>query len=489
MNLYKCKTNFQSILSKDYYSINECLAIFNENIEEQDILHGKCIKINNKKDKFYTKTYDINSTICLINTYPELIQDFYNIFDTNIYYGCCNCVNVTLYMLNVKKITAENCMDLGKYIYYVKQSILNMKTYLSDWIYRLHIDPSVFKYLEHIKTLDFPDIVRTYHTYVTLLQEISNYDNCELYLSDCISYSNNLNIGLKRVSRFSALYDKSVSICAVREADGIIDMIDCHNLKLMEKNPMIGLIYYLPSAFAQIYYDKYYDKTVSSLLFTVSAGMFALKCKIKQEYYECCVKKVLNILEMEEDPQYHCFDEWLLFEIFNKYCIGHDLKENINIFFPNVLEQGIKLELYIDDMNKLKYNDIIFKEHVEIFDYIKKLNMITIDYSNKNIIETLQNYCFCIVYTKIKNIIDEKSFINLQAGFEILNFNIGGNSGIDFENMEIVLILDDLMEYLRNEYVELTCPYSKFHPASLPISHEEYYKKYIKYKTKYIVNN
>ncbi len=145
MNLHNCETNFQSILSKDYYSIDECLTIFKDNITEPDLLNGKCIKINNKKDKYYTKTYDINSTICLINKFPELLKNFHDIFDTNIYHKYCNCVNVTLYIPNVETINMNNLTELGKYIHYVKQSILNMKTYLPDWIYRLQIDPSILK--------------------------------------------------------------------------------------------------------------------------------------------------------------------------------------------------------------------------------------------------------------------------------------------------------------------------------------------------------
>ena len=126
----KCKNNFNI----DIQTVNEpgkinslfdCINIFKKHSKQLDeirenIHNGKCIYLTNKKEEYYTKTYDPRPIILnfekeLSKTHPLYLK-FIEYCDQTITEKCCNCVSVTLYIKNINDFNI-----LSRFLFTIEQ--------------------------------------------------------------------------------------------------------------------------------------------------------------------------------------------------------------------------------------------------------------------------------------------------------------------------------------------------------------------------------
>lgn len=330
MDYSECKADFNKLLASNYDAIDHCINLFKETPDSADIYHdilnGECIKITNKKTEYYNKKHDPTPVISnfknLLGEENPVYLKFIEYCDPSIREKCCNCVSVSLYILDPKRYDY-----LSRFIFTIEQSILNLATYLPDWIYRLYLDPSVFEAIAAVKTRADTEIehkqkyIDLYSLYVRTMHNIASQPNCEIYLTSCSGYDADVTTaGKRRNSRFSGFVEDDVNINACREADGLVDAVDCYNLRVFENLPIATFAYHLGSSPGMNYY-KVTDRGHKKFIFTFSAGVLASKFKIKHAIFDNTHRTVLSNKEKNNDNHFQAYDEQFLAELF---CIFSD---------------------------------------------------------------------------------------------------------------------------------------------------------------------
>ena len=131
-----CKTNFQEYIYTNYGAIEECINIFKDKLSEredvyEDLYNGHCIKITNKKEKFYNKTYDprpiLENFKSVLGEDNTLYKNFLDCCNVEVLDKCCNCMSVVLYLRDNQDI-----FSLSRFIFTIEQSILNLAKYLKS---------------------------------------------------------------------------------------------------------------------------------------------------------------------------------------------------------------------------------------------------------------------------------------------------------------------------------------------------------------------
>lgn len=340
MDFLKCKTNFQEYINTEYGAVEQCIKIFKDKMTAredvyEDLYNGSCIKITQKKERLYNKTYDprpiIENFKKILGEDSPFYLNFLECCNTDVLEGCCNCISVVLYITDY-----TNWNALSRFLFTIEQSIMNVNKYLPDWVYRLYLDPSVFESIEHVKTLADLDnrdkFMKLYELYLTTIKNIASNPNCEIYLTYCSNYLEDPtnNIGKRRNNRFSGFYELDVNINASREADGLIETIDCYNLKLLENEPFASLVYHMGSMPGTVYFEncKYGDN--KDLIFSLSAGLIALKFKFKLEFYENARKTAIDNFKKIGKISYQAIDECLLIELFKNLSYNRMKDDNIS---------------------------------------------------------------------------------------------------------------------------------------------------------------
>jgi hypothetical protein len=293
----------------------------------------KCKVVNSQKKKFYRYSYDPRNIQKLIG--PEYQQKF-DVFDFEKKEKCCYCISIALYFKDTIHI-----VDIYKYLTSILASINNAKNYLPNWVVRLYLDSSVHNILKNTKD---KFICNVYN-------KIYNAENVEIHTYMCQSIS----LERIRMFRFFPLIDDTVAKCAVREADGYLCKLDCHNISLFEDMPKI---FYLPSittSYAKLengtisnpYYDfvsnwlKYYKNLETYFqnhqnIYSLLAGLLTSNLKVKKKYFLETYQKInqMNDSEMDEDKATQIkigFDENFLLDLF-KESISVRVKElNMNL--------------------------------------------------------------------------------------------------------------------------------------------------------------
>lgn len=261
-----------------------------------------CTLISHKKEKFYTHTYDPKPMLKILkDKFRDLNDEKLKIFDQEEKSNCCNVIAISLYFTNNKEDT------LKKYLYSIHRSVKNVEKNLKEeWLVRLYLDISVYKNITQISEDNL--IFKTY-------QEIVYSENVEVYTYHCKSFGETIPIAKTRTLRFLPLSDKDVNICIIREADGVVSNLDCHNIKKFSTS---NKLFYLPevSAYKRIYKDdkkrfipdreSYYTPLFTSYslwlnlykhifetnffkehqnLYDLLAGTFGIKLKITRSCY------------------------------------------------------------------------------------------------------------------------------------------------------------------------------------------------------------
>lgn len=371
----------------------------------------------------------------------------------------------------------------------------------------------------------------------TFKQIIEN-SNVEVYTYLCQSFNNSIPIERTRTLRFLPMIDDDVNICVVREADGIVSNLDCHNIKIFSKSDKI---FYLPlvvpyynnitldddvlfssySPWLQLYKVLFEQEYFSNHqnLYDLLAGTFSIKLKIKKDYYQTKIlelqKKINNfftasnserktkvnnisfllsrnnkalnthdlidILDTSEKELNNYinilntgFDEILLLDIF-KELISIKFEES-NKSTTKIFNKQIILLNNLDAVQVENHKSILFADNIKLF---------TIDYSNSK-----------KTGREVHNFLQSQGVLNSAS---VLNIS---DVSLTKDNMFIItdsLLRDIIFEQPFNiEFYEkiqnkknylselLNLPYLREYDHLYDNSVGGYYQKYIKYKNKYL---
>ena len=257
----------------------------------------KCPLLNNKKTKYYTHTYNpttLKRKMEDMNLFPRLEETF----DFTIRRNCCNCIAISLYYTNTQ--------DLAKcdmYLASIRRTVDNVKKNLSDWIVRLYLDSSVYRSL-----MGYKQAGGTKFQFVEdSLDYLMNAENVEIYVYCCQDIMEGKTpIARTRTFRFLPLSDTDVNVRIIREADGIVTNVDCHNIRLFTQS---DYLFYLPQVIPEYdfslvsgglssyrsysYWIGYYIRCLQfeyfetkQHLYDLLAGTLGVKLILKRKYYD-----------------------------------------------------------------------------------------------------------------------------------------------------------------------------------------------------------
>ncbi len=328
-----------------------------------------CILLNTKKDKYYIHTYN---PIPIIEKLKRLgiAEDIINSkFDITPRTNCCNAISITLYFKD-----CENYLILEKYLFSIYRTVKNVNKKLKNWIVRLYFDSSVHDCINKLENVRKTDMIQI-ETIIKIYKTIKYSSNVEIYTFSCKSVANNtIPLEETRTFRFLTLIDPTVNISVIREADGYLNNLECHNIKMFEESDKI---FYLPIdfigsenlkiIFRERQKDRYYltsNSTGDGLssyskwlklykllinfkyfkdnqnIYDLLAGLFSTKLKIKPEFYSDTIRD----LREKMNKVITCDEYSILFEGDKKeFNIGKVVYSRDNI---HTLKKHIELPIY-----------------------------------------------------------------------------------------------------------------------------------------------
>lgn len=528
MEIYtKCIDNYKKYIdSGDQKTLESCIDNLKllrdidkyEKTQLYDEIYGKCIVLNNKKKDLYIYKYDISPIIKKINeldknivpnnikcalTDPNIVIDKNDI-------DCCNCINIVLYYDKYHDINT-----LSSYMPNLKISLTYIEKYLPKWIMRLYLDITLFETIYNFMNSSEEITRKKGEYYNNILQFLSVHPQCEIHIELCEKTLNLNYKGLTRNFRLKGLYDDDVNICVSRDADGIVTPMDCHNIKIFEKKEELFFTYLYSNVveltenhdnykvtnvtkiskefigshsvmtndkfdlvtgkysiwlntykiIRQVLYNDERFKTNISFI-TILAGVFACKIKFNKKYVVNIKKKIYDVINklinfdlITEPP----FDDYFAKRSVDILTIGFDEIQLMEMFMPFLschieTTQQDRQSIYTID-KKIKYlyekvfvevsynpKDIVEQKYEEIDPHI-------------HLIDLFKNS----IYIKKMLDIQEEEYINFDAD----NYVIDGISNL-FINLNKSLFSNDI------EF------------DSISKNPDLYYRKYLKYKNKYL---
>jgi hypothetical protein len=306
-------------------------------------LEGDCLLMNTKKDKYYTHIYDARPILSKLRDELKVSEEVISKFDLPLEPrpNCCNVVSIMLYFKKTPELTPHGYMcdtyDMIKYLNSINRSVKNVHKKLPDWLVRIYFDKSVYECMEtlqKLKTDEKNEQQTQYETILTKFDEIITSPNVEIYTYDCKSFYVDGKITENiRSLRFLVLIDPTVNICAIREADGYITNLECHNLKIFSSQKH-NRLFYLPvlthlSQFELINDSGFYQSLISyskwlkiykstfgfnyfrthQNIYELLAGMFTTKLKINPEFYFRQSREVSKEIENIAKSTFEEFNE------------------------------------------------------------------------------------------------------------------------------------------------------------------------------------
>ncbi len=250
MSIEKCIDKYQEFLNTisddvedDFVRLGNLISCnklseFDEPIEFVTALHNisdRCYRITNKKTQYYIHRYDPSFIHELVRDldYKEQIL---NIFDLTPREGCCNCVSFVCYSGGVLNL-------LFDYLYSQKKSLDNIANNLDGFIAKFYFDSSIFEtiYNNYSTGNEFQKNL-SIKCYKILKYILSHY-KAETYIYFCKMIVEGLPLAKVRTLRFLPMFEPDVNIRVIREADGFVSYLDCHNIKLFAQVNKIGMFY------------------------------------------------------------------------------------------------------------------------------------------------------------------------------------------------------------------------------------------------------
>ena len=274
-------------------------------------------------------------------------------FDNITAYNCCNVIAIVLYL-------TMHGQSYNKYLRSIEQTVKNVKDNLPDFIVRLYLDTTVYN--------------SNVNPFQILLKQIINYDNVEIYTYNCKSYKSPSNLALTRMLRFLPLCDTDVNVCIIREADGVVSNLDCHNIKIFAKSdrpfyiPDIGVIYNnIDSETSKQYFFRSYSKWLRTFKLTLRqqffannqnmydllAGNFGTRLKLKKSYFYEKTEELLHEIREWNDTKNDKFAELIKYNAFNPMHNGQQIViRSISIYESQILSYDTFDEMLLLDIYK-----------------------------------------------------------------------------------------------------------------------------------------
>lgn len=351
----------------------------------------QCTLINTKKTSYYIHTYDPTKMLTMLRLQKFNIDDMVlDKFVSEIHYNCCNVISISLYFTKCADDTME------KYLYSIYRSIKNVERNLPDWIVRVYLDISVY---ECINEKEKSSLIRQ------TFMEIINNRNVEVYTYNCSSFNDKtISIARTRTLRFLPLSDNDVNLCVIREADGVVSNLDCHNIKIFAMSD--DKLFYLPNIIDhyRLIDDEYTSSVFGSyskwlryykLIFEYDyflnhqnicdllAGIFSVKLKLKRDYYLLNVQilsdKINNFLLKINNNDKELHQLTILMNSFISTQFESDNDVTYNVF-------AITFNVGFDEILLLH----IFKELISINKYSDGQNTNIVSYNQTQIETCLQ---------------------------------------------------------------------------------------------------
>ena len=227
------------------------LSEFDNNIEFEKALHDlsdKCYRITNKKTQYYVHKYNPDFVLDLVKDL-ENKNEILEAFDLTPRDNCCNCVSFVCY--STGKISY-----LFDYLYSMKKSLDNITGCLDGFVARYYLDPSIFEVIYNKyedKNIEKRNIAIDCYK---LLKYILVNPRAETYVYFCKKIIEGLPIAKTRTLRFLPMFETDVNISVIREADGFVSYLDCHNINLFQFVNKISMMYEYSNSF---YFNKNFD--------------------------------------------------------------------------------------------------------------------------------------------------------------------------------------------------------------------------------------
>lgn len=375
------------------------ISSIKENITDDQLLNMDMCKLHNtKKDSYYVHTYDPTNLIKRFQSENNIDTNAIQHIDMEVTNNCCNVISIFL----------SDCDKHPDKLYSINRTIINVKKKLKDWIVRIYVISSVYNCIKKSKNQK-------------ILKKIENSKNVEIYLCDCC-VNDKFPVERIKTVRLLPMFDPEVNICVIREENGIVTNLDCHNISIFAKSDKL---FYLPKIAKNLdnikkgHIDQTYTvcmKTYKTIfrhdffshnknVYNILAGAFSTKIKFKRSYYLENVKYLsqkMNILLESKEAMMS------LLKNFSHIVTGlssvtryanNQLTTMLNngfdeILLLDILKDVISTQLTdsIETINKLK--NIFFSDNVATYQYeynIKKtigtfLSDVHSDLIEKNII-------------------------------------------------------------------------------------------------------
>ncbi len=298
------------------------------------LTRDNCKLLNTKKDTYYIYTYDPYPYLAKLREIG-VSQDYLSRFDHTIRHNCCNVISIMLYIPDCTTIDR-----LTSYLNSINRTVKNTLRNLENWVVRLYLDETVYQCINNAIEYIQSNLSQDPENREILLkrqcleyfESIINSPNVELYTFICEDI---VSLDKTRTYRYLVLIDPEVNISVIREADGYINNLECHNLKMFEKSdklfyiPPIGIlpnlihetqpkrVFHSYSIWLQIYKNILARDFFSTHqnIYELLAGMFSFKLKLIPDFYYETVARLNREIDMFKDVS----EQQSYISIANKY--------------------------------------------------------------------------------------------------------------------------------------------------------------------------
>jgi hypothetical protein len=480
-------------------------------LEDED-----CKLINTKKHSYYKHIYDPVPIFDKLKTELHLDEDVLSKFDNERRENCCNAISITLY--------SKNCSfyNIIKYLNSINRTVKNVKKKLDDWIVRLYLDQSIYECLKHIEDNKYTDpnelklLMKTFN-------EIINSPNVEIYTYQCDSIlDNTISLEKTRTFRYLILSDPEVNLCIIREADGIVSNLDCHNIKIFSKSDKLfyipsildnklipddlsSVLHYLKNKLYYSYqmwlilYKTLFEReyfTNNQNIYDLLAGTFGTKLKLKRESYffysNKIYKKIDEFLKLSLEAKYEKYPN-----IVFKY-MHMSLHEMFEYNFMSLSEKSLTLDILLNT----GFDEIL------LLDIYKEIISISLDVETNNQIINIKNLLYAdnVLYLNFEYNMSYSEIVEqlitmkiIKADFNFKDLTADQLSFMDNESefIDAIILKDIIYNDIFNINIEshnsinsllllLNTPYDiKYDIIYDTIDNIK--RKYLKYKNKYLM--
>ena len=423
----------------------------------------------NKYDtiKDYQKTIDKDIDDLLDEIRNKNVKTNRNIpiFDLTPKYSCCNCISIILYY---QEWSETDNLDrlLNTYLYSMKKTLDIVSNNLDMFVVRYYIHTSVFDVIKIKEDDDFREFNMRVECENILLY-LLNHPQSEVFIYSCekiIGDFHDTNLSKIRINRF--IHD-DINILVSREADGIVSISDCNNIKLfMNDAKKIIMTYNFAKSFNLGFsvYNRRYNKTLISFNnledfayekpFTQQqyidflAGVFSTKIKFNLEYIWNTVKEFNKMLILS----------WLMKNSYN----------HIEQFKKIIFESDVKQHYFNQFFDEINLNNIL-----KPINNNENLSKYCVLIDKNRLGRSLDNKSFVVTYTrdgkKIEHVINTEEVIcpNIDFLISCIDVSLRDFNNTLYSNLPILLINKAFKYDERETYDKIYPPSTSIYPKTI----------------------